>query len=607
MADDTAMDIKLLSNQQFTVLMPLNDINIEKLPGGLGRYTSGGDHISGLICYAPCSGIFAKHASSGKYTMLAKSGENHVYYQIRDIATLERIELDIFQNILQSNDSLVDFLNDTMGTDYIKSEDPLSDPDVYLQALKKIEEYAVANTITRQDTFSTDPEFIYALDRKANAGIHYHASEFFRINPNGVLHLMLVNEKPSDFSELAQLQLYAEGSIRQIGIYDQFSDSDPTTLQSNIQAINEQSKMIAPNDAENPEVYKPFLSIYSIQHDEDFDYAADLKLFESPFVCMSIGQDLSGQGYKINKERYVQIVGIDKDNRRAYINNSHKGELQENITLRINGQTLSASISNDQILTFNEVDFNVLLENWMNFSVELLTGDGSAFIPNTRHGCIGTMLGTISKAKVNEHIGWVKKFNISRGNEFKSIGFSNGRDYNSYSRSELDALADRSYIFLRKLVGDEGAYFSDSKLCMDDSQNDDIPMSIEELRSTQKSKRLLEERLKYASRDVEYRIKVNELNDLTLDYSLTKDSQKGIINKMSRPLEDMKRKGEISDYSLSLTDNGVIGSRTFNSIQERDQQFLTNTEGTKLDFTYEIVPRGTARYININFTYSHKL
>jgi len=77
-------------------------------------------------------------------------------------------------------------------------------------------EYAESLGIKSKKEKPTDPEIPWILK-----ALHYHLSEAFRINPAIMIWVGLF-DKPTgnyDFSEIKVMQNYAEGKIRQIGIY----------------------------------------------------------------------------------------------------------------------------------------------------------------------------------------------------------------------------------------------------------------------------------------------------------------------------------------------------------------------------------------------------
>lgn len=83
------------------------------------------------------------------------------------------------------------------------------------------------------------------------------------------------------------------------------------------------------------------------------------------------------------------------------------------------------------------------------------------------YAAIGTILGTVSFAKVNENISWVQKFNAQDAinNKFVNPYLSSNLAVSSYTNASLDTLDTKGYIFLRTITGIAGAYFNDSHTC----------------------------------------------------------------------------------------------------------------------------------------------
>ena len=103
--------------------------------------------------------------------------------------------------------------------------------------------------------FGTDKiKQVFSIDEAEALGVtsddavfkfaHYHVSEFFRMNPKGVLWLMVepVPAVPASrtWSEITEIQNFSEGLIRQVGIFDDvaaFDSADLTKIQVVIVAL----------------------------------------------------------------------------------------------------------------------------------------------------------------------------------------------------------------------------------------------------------------------------------------------------------------------------------------------------------------------------------
>ncbi len=72
-------------------------------------------------------------------------------------------------------------------------------------------------------------------------------------------------------------------------------------------------------------------------------------------------------------------------------------------------------------------------------------------------GSVGAVLGAVAYASVEENIGWIGKFNLAR-TELDELAFATGTPYRSVSRTQLDDLDSKQYVFLRKITGRSGSY-----------------------------------------------------------------------------------------------------------------------------------------------------
>lgn len=70
--------------------------------------------------------------------------------------------------------------------------------------------------------------------------IHYQASEFFRVQPKGVLYIGLYDSTSPDLTKIVDLQNFAAGEIRQVAVFnhvDTFTSGDLTTLQGSANTL----------------------------------------------------------------------------------------------------------------------------------------------------------------------------------------------------------------------------------------------------------------------------------------------------------------------------------------------------------------------------------
>jgi len=117
---------------------------------------------------------------------------------------------------------------------------------------------------------------------------HYHISEFFRMQPKGIVYAGFY-EIPStyDFTELSSMQDYAEGKIRQFGIYKDdsaFATADLTAIQD-----------VADTEDTNK---RPFSAMYAgdLSATSDISTLTDLSTFADNKASAIITQDGGGLG-----------------------------------------------------------------------------------------------------------------------------------------------------------------------------------------------------------------------------------------------------------------------------------------------------------------------
>ena len=78
------------------------------------------------------------------------------------------------------------------------------------------------------------------------------------------------------------------------------------------------------------------------------------------------------------------------------------------------------------------------------------------------YAAVGTVLGAVSKAKVNESIAWVEKFNLQSEGKLTAVGLSGNTALTSITDGSQDTLNTKGYIFFRTHTGIPGVYANDS-------------------------------------------------------------------------------------------------------------------------------------------------
>ena len=146
----------------------LNDISFVKTNGGLGRYNGSDDAISGLI--------FGGLGLSFAATQPATEGA-------------EPMPADV------------------AGFDAV-------DANTYVRRFTYPEELADLGIV-----FTPTPSGAGQAKQEAKNVLYYHITEFFRMNPEGVLYVMVKTDTLAA-TDITALQTFAGGNIRQVGVFN---------------------------------------------------------------------------------------------------------------------------------------------------------------------------------------------------------------------------------------------------------------------------------------------------------------------------------------------------------------------------------------------------
>lgn len=119
----------------------------------------------------------------------------------------------------------------------------------------------------------------------------YHVSEFFRLQPKGVLYIAYY--ATYDAANVALVRDYANGTIRQIGVNHDFSTAFATGQIGALQTVATDSQTL----------YKPLSIIYNpeLSSVSALSSLPDLTGLNSKNVSVILGQDGAGYGYKLWK------------------------------------------------------------------------------------------------------------------------------------------------------------------------------------------------------------------------------------------------------------------------------------------------------------------
>ncbi|MES2382605.1 MAG: DUF2586 family protein [Bacteroidota bacterium] len=308
----------------------LNDVNFNLGQGGLGRPLPGSDFISTMLFYtgtlpsgfsstdrikkifsvedAESLGILDTYAdetkATAKYTV-TNVGADGDTLELVIVEPSSNISLGVFlktaayTTVTLFADALVLFINantlthgytaaNTAGAVTITARPGLG---LFLNSGTPVVATIVGTIAGTIVQFGASP--MIAGVASLQAPWHYHISEFFRIQPKGVLYVgMYAVPSTYDFTDLTTIQNFANGEIRQAFVY-----ADGTTYTSGkVQAAQAvcTSLFVA---------HKPLSSVLIA-----FDYAsatlstlANLSTLNSKNITLVIGQDGDNLGYALFK------------------------------------------------------------------------------------------------------------------------------------------------------------------------------------------------------------------------------------------------------------------------------------------------------------------
>ena len=146
-----------------------------------------------------------------------------------------------------------------------------------------------------------DAEALGITEGSATNGVlWYHINEFFRIQAQGELYVAIYDNASIDYSVIETVQNFAEGKIRQIGVYDRtaFAGSAVTTLQASATALEAD--------------HKPLSVIYAadVTGTADLTTLTDLRTLNSRNVSVTLGEDGGAVGAALAVTEGVSITDL---------------------------------------------------------------------------------------------------------------------------------------------------------------------------------------------------------------------------------------------------------------------------------------------------------
>ena len=157
---------------------------------------------------------------------------------------------------------------------------------------------------------ATDKRLILSVSELDKAGItatthpvlHYHVSEFFRVNEGAKLYVQSVAESDGNYTEVKVMQNFAEGNIRQIAVCD--FKRELNTLSNSVSKLNQIASELG-------ELNIPLSLLLSVKITaEDMTKLPDLHTLNAERVSVVIGQDGGGRGaYLSQTNTSISCIG----------------------------------------------------------------------------------------------------------------------------------------------------------------------------------------------------------------------------------------------------------------------------------------------------------
>jgi hypothetical protein len=347
--------------------------------------------------------------------------------------------------------------------------------------------------------------------------IVYDVFEFFKMSPAGTLFLALKTDVLNvTKNDVKALQYFSEGSIRQIGI-----------LTRDVENISDYQIACTGTTGETglEQEHQP-LSIL--------------------LTFAGLHDDVTTTGDGTNESPYVHVLsnseGFDTLTLQDFTGETHTQAGRRNVSVLI-----GCDLESD------------LLQRLGNMSY---------------YGCIGTALGALSAAKVNESIAWVAKFPIG----LKVPGFISGDVLNEVTTLNLNLINDNRYIFIRKFSGSSDCYFNDNFTC--DVATSDYAY-INDVRTMDKATRgIYASLLPFLNSPIKVDATSGKLD--LMDVSI-------LENEANKPLEAMTVAGELSGYRVEINpDQNVLATGV-------------------IEFSIINIPTGIVRNMLVKISYSQSI
>ena len=327
--------------------MALSGISFNLGQGGLGRPLAGEDHISSLLFYtangnlpsgfstsarikkffsvsdAESAGILSDYsdatAAVAKY-VISNAGAAGDTFNI-SVTEIDSLVVDLGTYTVTSADSTIALLGASIaaainaGTYTHGYSATFNTATLLLSMPKKLGVYpntgtpvvvTIAGTVAGTLTQPTGSGSTVLGVASKQAIWHYHIAEYFRLQPKGVLYVgFYAVPSTYTFAELTTIQNFANGTIRQSGVF-LGSECHAFTV-ADLTAIN--TEVVTNCDAN----HKPISSILyaaDLSATSDLTTLTNLNTLTAKKVSAVIGQDGAGLGYYLWKGTTKSITSL---------------------------------------------------------------------------------------------------------------------------------------------------------------------------------------------------------------------------------------------------------------------------------------------------------
>ena len=442
-------------------IMELNDIKFKKTNGGLGRQGASEDPIGGLLMYLPAFPV----------TTLI----NVANAKIWDIVTMD------------SGDALY-------VAKFLYPEE-LADCGISRQAMD-------TDTLTAITSVSDSK----IKERSSINALYYHVTEFFRMNPNGTLYVGIPFGEATNVNveQIETLQTYANGSIRQLGIF--------ASGTGNLG-----------------------------------DYQTEATALEKGHRPLSM------------------VVAVPGKTCAFAANSSSKWVPTYTAVSALTLSKLASTTASDAFVASGRCNLSMVAGCDLDGDVVEMLGHYAYC------GFLGTVLGAVSRAAVNESIAWVGKFPLG----LKKPGFISGELLTSVSVANLEKINGNRYIFPRCFSGSAECYCNDSFTL-------DVPTSdygyIENERTIDKACRgVFNNLLPWLNSPIRVDAESGKMDSGFCSFLETA---------AGAALEDMEKSGELSGYKAEV---------------DPDQNVLATS---MVEVVVRSVPTGAMRKVNVKIGFT---